>query len=648
MSATAEHHRGYRFGEFVLDLDGGVLLHNDQAVPLRPKSFDVLRLLVERAGVLVTKDELLESVWPDSSVSDDSLSQCLFEIRRALGDHERTIVRTVPRRGVIFELPVSPLEGETDSVEHGRPPRWSTPALRFTGGAVVALVVLALGWLLLGKPDGATRPEAVSKTAVPPQPEHSIAVLAFDDLSPEADYRWFAEGLSEEVLNLLAQVPELSVIARTSSFSFRGSDASIAEIAERLRVDHVLEGSVRTDGEQLRITVQLVDADRDSHLWSRTYDRQLHDVFGVQSDIANAVVEALQLELLEGKPQPADHVPDPESWSLHLHAQYLYKRRGPGDLARAVELYRQSVGRDPQLAAAWAGLAATHQVMIIRGEIDPDEGRRIQREAARRALDLAPGDATVLMRSARAAGMDGDRERMWALFYRARELDPDNPLVLGAQSGFGMTAPERGIDANEHLQLVRRYARLDPIGRVSQVNLANALLRAGHYEEAEAQFRYVRELNPADTEDVDQPLAVAQLLAGRPADALSTAQSLSHGVERLFVEALAHFAAGAIEQSDQAVVALSEYDDVASAVRLAEIHSYRDDPEAALTWLDAACQRLTLSVPWRHGPLMILVATHSPFLLRHGGDPGFMARLEEVRREMLAIRDAGFAKHETG
>jgi tetratricopeptide (TPR) repeat protein len=184
------------------------------------------------------------------------------------------------------------------------------------------------------------------------------------------------------------------------------------------------------------------------------------------------------------------------------------------------------------------------------------------------------------------------------------------------------------------------------MGRGSQFNLGTALLRAGHYEEAEAQLQYVRELNPADTEEVDQRLALAQLLAGRPSDALSTAQSLSHVVERLFVEALAYFAAGEIEQSDQAVVALSEYDDVASAVRLAEIHSYRDDPEAALKWLDAACQRLTTSTPWRYGPLMILVATHDPFLLRHQDDPGFMARLEEVRREMLAIRDAGFVKRE--
>lgn len=649
MPVTAEHQHGYRFGAFALDLDRRVLLHEDREVPLRPKSFDVLQLLVERAGLLVSKDDLLETVWPGSIVSDDSLSQCLFEIRRALSDRERSIVRTVPRRGVIFELPVSSLEDATGSVGRAGQSRWSLRSLRFTGGAVLALVALALGWLLrFGHPGGASDPEAISKTVVQPQAENAIAVLAFEDLSQEGDYGWFAEGLSQEVLNLLAQVPELSVIARTSSFSFRGSDADISTIAERLDVTHVLEGSVRKDGEQLRITVQLVAAESDSHLWSRSYDRVLHDVFGVQSDIARAVAEALQLELLDARARPADHVPDPQAWSLYLRARYFYDQRGPGDLARAAELYRQSIERDPHWAAPWAGLAATHQVMLVGGEIDIDEGLRIQREAARRALELAPLDATVLMRAARAAGMDGDQEQSWALFYRARELEPDNPLVLGAEAGFSLTVPEFGIDATEALRLVRRYAQLDPVGYVSQANLGHALLRAGLYEEAEAQSRYVLELAPAQAEQPVQLLALAQLLDGRPDEALATAQSLSQGVERHFVEALAHFAAGEIGRSDQAIHALSAYDDIASAVRLAEIYSYRGDSEVALSWLDAACRRLTPSLPWGKGPFLILQATHSPLLLRHADDPDFMARIEQVRGRMLAIKDAGFASRKAG
>jgi TolB-like protein/DNA-binding winged helix-turn-helix (wHTH) protein/Flp pilus assembly protein TadD len=649
MPVTAEHRHGYRFGVFVLDLDRRALLREDREVPLRPKSFDVLHLLVERAGVLVSKDDLLERIWPDTVVSDDSLSQCLFEIRRALADRERTIVRTVPRRGVIFELPVSPLEGESDSVDRAGTARRSTRALQLSGGTLLAMVALALGWLLLfGKPDGASNPEAVSKPAAPPPPDRSIAVLAFDDLSPEGDYGWFADGLSEEVLNLLAQVQELNVIARTSSFSFRGSDADISTIAERLSVTHVLEGSVRKDGEQLRITVQLVAAESDSHLWSRSYDRVLNDVFGVQSDIARAVAEALELELLDGNARPADHVPDPQAWSLYLRGRYFYDRRGPGDLARAAELYHQSVERDPQWAAPRAELAATHQVMIMAGEIDSDDGLRIQREAARRALELAPLDATVLMRAARAAGMDGDRERAWALFFQAQELEPDNPLVLGAQAWFSLVRPEFGIDATEALRLVRRFARLDPVGLTSQLNLGVALLRAGLYEEAEAQFRYVRELDPANADGPVQLLAQAQLLGGRPVEALSTAQSLPQGVERHFVEALAHFADGETRQSNQAIHALSTYENVASAVRLAEIYSYRDDSEAALSWLDAACRRLTPSTPPDHGTRLILIATHSPFLVMHTDDPGFSARLEEVRREIVAILDAGFANRQAG
>ena len=641
MSATAEDHRRYRFGEFVLDLDRGALLREDQVVPLRPKSFHVLRVLTERAGVLVSKTELLDTVWPDSSISDDSLSQCLFEIRRALQDSGHRIVRTVPRRGVIFEPPVTPAAAETHSAGRDDPSGWRSPARRFARALILMLIVSAVGsWLFLIESGETDRVHSASGQVGRAAPLHSIAVLAFEDLSPRGEYRWFAEGLSEEVLNLLAQVSQLSVIARTSSFSFRGSDKDISAIAERLRVSHVLEGSVREDDGLLRITVQLVAAEDSSHLWSRTYDRALNDVFGVQSDIASAVAEALKLKLLDRQPQPVDHVPDPEAWSLYLRAHYLYNRRGAGDLARAAELYHQSVDRDPQLAAAWAGLAASYQVMLQEGKVSSADGMAVQREAARRALELAPGDATVLMRAARAAGMGGDRERMWALFYRALELEPDNPLVLGAQAGFALTRPERGIDAAESLRLSRRLARLDPMGAATQYGLGHALFRAGLLEEAEAQFRYVRELNPAGVEETGKLLALTQLLTGRPGEALSTAQSLPQEIERLFLEALAHFAAGDIDQSDQAILALSHYDDVVSAIRLAEIYSYRDEPEAALVWLGTARQRLKHPTPWRQDHFKILLATHEPLLLRHQDDPEFMARLEHVRSEMLAARDA--------
>jgi TolB-like protein/DNA-binding winged helix-turn-helix (wHTH) protein/Flp pilus assembly protein TadD len=646
MPVMSVHRQGYRFGAFVLDLDRRALFQEDREVPLRLKSFDVLQLLVERAGVLVTKDDLLESIWPDSIASDDSLSQCLFEIRRALSDRERTIVRTVPRLGVIFDLPVSPLEGESGTAGRRRS-RWSTRALQLSGGSLLALIVLASGWLLLfGQSDGTSDPEAASQSAVQPAPDHSIAVLAFEDLSPQGDFRWFADGLSEEVLSQLAQVPELSVISRTSSFSFRGSGADIATIAKRLNVTHVLEGSIRTNGEQVRITAQLIAVESDSHLWSQTYDRTLLDVFNVQSDIARAVVEALQLELSDGRAQPADHIPEPQAWLLYVHARYLYQRRGPGDLERAAELYQQSVERDPQWAAAWAELAATHQVMIVEGKTDRAKSAPIQREAARRALELAPDDATVVMRAARAAGVDGDREQSWALFHRARELEPDNPLVLGALAFSSMTVPELGIDATEALQLVRRYARLDPMGAVSQSNLGDALLRAGLYDEAEAQFRYVRQLDSANAYGAVKQLALAQLLNGRPNESLTTAQSLSGEVERNFVEAMALFAVGEIERSDQALDTLSKYDDILSAVRLAEVHSYRDDPGTALAWLDVAQHRLTPAMPWSTGPFLILLATHNPLLLRHKDDPGFMTRLEEVRHDMLAIKDSEYVRRQ--
>ena len=280
MSTPSASDRSFSFGEFTLDLGRGALRIDGEDVPLRPQSFEVLRILVENHGRLVGKEQLHDAVWGGVAVTDDSLTHCLIDIRKAIGDTEKVIVRTVPRRGFIFEMPVVATH---ESDEPVKPPWHSTFRLtiRAAIGILLVLSVLAGSWLTIIKhvPD--------DESPVFDPPTNSVAVLPFVDLSDEQDQKYFGEALSDEIINQLAQSPGLHVIARTSSFSFRNEQRDIETIARRLNVAHILEGSVRRSGGQLRITAQFIDTRDDSHIWSQGYDLRLDDVLSIQSDIAN-------------------------------------------------------------------------------------------------------------------------------------------------------------------------------------------------------------------------------------------------------------------------------------------------------------------------------------------------------------------------
>jgi adenylate cyclase len=304
--------RSYSFGEYTLDLKRGALLRTGAEVKLRPKSFEVLRLLIERHGQLVTKEELLNAVWRHAVVTDGAVGQCLVDLRRVIGDESQQFIRTVPRRGYIFDSPVVESEDaarpDNGEAHPSASPRTQSPvSLRrraLVRAALAIPIALVLAWSIWWGVTTRESADAPLHRNVAQAPHNSIAVLPFIDLSPEQNQQYFSDGVSEEILNLLAQAPDLQVIARTSSFSFRGRNADIAEIAAKLNVAHVLEGSVRKSGSRVRITAQLIDGANSAHLWSETYDRELQDSFAVQSDIAARVSEALKVTLADKQRGP--------------------------------------------------------------------------------------------------------------------------------------------------------------------------------------------------------------------------------------------------------------------------------------------------------------------------------------------------------
>ena len=300
---------------------------------------DVLVVLAENAGHVVLREDLLARLWPNLVVTDDALSRCLYELRRQLshaGGDERykAMLETVPKRGYRLNGEVMPLEAK--AAVRGAPRR----ILPFAAVSQRSSSRRRPGsyWLT------ATDQPPVTAAAT----SYSVAVLPFVDLSPEQDQEHFSDGISDEILYRLNQSPTLKVIARPSSFSFKGQETSIPEIAAKLHVTHVLEGSVRKSGNRVRLTVRLADAASNSQVWSETYDYELGDVFKIQEEVAGQVATALNATLAGG---PA-HDPKEAALEPFLRAEFFYNRRAAGDIVRAVKYYQQALSIDPEYARA--------------------------------------------------------------------------------------------------------------------------------------------------------------------------------------------------------------------------------------------------------------------------------------------------------
>lgn len=321
--------------------------------------------------------------------------------------------------------------------------------------------------------------------------DRSIAVLPFVNMSPDKEQEYFADGISEELLNLLAQTPELRVIARTSSFSFKGKEADIAEIAKKLNVAHVLEGSVRRSGEKIRITAQLIRTSDSSHLWSQSYDRELTDVFAVQDEIASAVVRQLRTTLLSGQPSPpggahagsARTAIDPEAYELYLRGRYEMWSWNKDNLARAEALFERAVQHDPSFGDAWASLAETavlrHEIHQVR---DREAAYARATDAARHALASAPTSAEGHAALSHILW----HERRWRLAEeeasRAVALNPSS--AMGHEwLGMALTALGRLEEANAAF---KQALALDPLSQTYYANAAAVLVNLGRYGDAES------------------------------------------------------------------------------------------------------------------------------------------------------------------
>jgi TolB-like protein/Tfp pilus assembly protein PilF len=472
------------------------------------------------------------------------------------------------------------LQGLTDQRVR-RAPRWVVPTL--LGLVVVAVLALAVFWP--GR--GLEEPTPVSETIPTARAEvASIAVLPFADMSPGKDQEYFADGLSEELLNALVKIRDLRVAGRTSSFSFKGKNVTISDIGRELNVATVLEGSVRKAGNQVRITAQLVKVEDGFQLWSETYDRELSDIFAVQDEIARSVAGELQVRLTRGGQEASISLTriDPGAYTAYLQGQHFSDLGTEADLWKAVGYFEEALDLAPDYALAWAGLARAHLSLTGSGLVPVDEGHTEARKAVNRALEL---DDDLTEAQLWLAALIMRHERDWAgaevALNRALELEPGNAAVISTAADFAMAMGR----FDEAVVLDRRAVQFDPLSPDAHRQHGLHAQRAGLPEEALVSSRRAVELEP-NAPLVHTWLGLVHLDQGRAEAALAEFDREVIPLWRPYGRALAYHALGRQEEADRALAELIEGWEETMACQIAEVYAFRGETDRAFEWLERA------------------------------------------------------------
>jgi TolB-like protein len=460
----SESAAAYRFDRFVLHLGRGALLTDGVERVLRPKSFALLRHFVENPGRLIGRDEIMRAVWPGVFVTDDSIAQCISDIRRALDDREQKLLRTSPRRGYLLTAEVA-LEGEQPA--YGE---WAAIA------------------------------ESAPVAFPPPLPDKpSIAVLPFQNMSGDPEQEYFVDGMVEEIITALSRIRWLFVIARNSSFSYKGRSPNVTQVGCELGVRYVLEGSVRKAGGRVRITGQLIDAATCTHLWADHFDGSLEDVFELQDKVASSVAGVIEpaLQAAETARLAARKTADLTAYDLYLraHAMYLSSAK---QMPEALRLMEQAITRDPRCGPALAYAAICCFRLLIDDRSEDREADRVKgADFARRALEVACDDPGILANAAVPLAYFGeDIGAMMALVDRALALNPSFARAWHLSGLLRMWSGQPDI-AIEHVEAALRLSPRARIGlSLSIIGIAHFLAR--RFDEAASKLLVAIQEDPSD------------------------------------------------------------------------------------------------------------------------------------------------------
>jgi TolB-like protein/DNA-binding winged helix-turn-helix (wHTH) protein/Tfp pilus assembly protein PilF len=591
------------FKAFRLDTANHILWRNEVRVPMAPKSFDVLAYLVEHAGRVVAQDEILEALWPETYVNPEVLRKYILEVRKTLGDRsdKPEFIETLPKRGYRFIAPLidESATGPSDlSTSHEREEKVTEEKVRreiasseqkrssgkgmlWTVAIMLVLVIAAaaIGRLFRSARDG---PNALSLNSP------SIAVLPFADMSAAKDQEYFSDGLSEQLIHDLAKVAGLKVVGRSSAFQFKGKNEDLRDVGRMLGVTNILEGSVRREGDRVRITAELIKADDGLQLWSQTYDRQINDIFAVQDEISRAATDVLQLKLLSGNGKPVTSTlrgANSEAYQAYLQAKYFLGRgTGSEDLNKALTYINQAIKLDEKYAPSWALRASVQNMMAEFALTDVTEGFRKARDDAERAIALDPTWAPAFLALARTQ-MDHDRDWDSAniCLMKAAALEPGNEEVFRIHSHLSDILG----NLDEAIRLEEQAIALDPLRANSHLSLGDLLYKASRYAEAQTELRKALDLNPQSA-GAHVSLGKILIAEGKPQQALIEVEKEPSEGGKLTGQVLVYHALDREKESKDALAELIAKHNSDSAYQIAQVYAFRGESSKSFEWLERA------------------------------------------------------------
>jgi TolB-like protein len=533
--------RSYEFEDFRVEVDKRLLFRQGKPVHLTPKAFDTLLLLVQRKGEVISKDDLMREVWPDTAVEENNLNQNISTLRRILGENrgENRYIATVPGQGYRF-----------------------VPAVESSGF-----------------------------TQINAEPV-TVAVLPFANLSSDPDSEFFADGITEEIINALAQIRNLRVVARTSAFSFKGKQVDLRTVGATLNAGTLIEGSVRKSGDRVRIVAQLINAADGYHIWSERYDRQLQDIFQVQDEIARTIADRLKVTLGREKAEPLvrSETRDLEAYQFYLKGRFHWNKRSADGLQKAIEYFQEAIGRDPGYAVAYAGLADAYNMISFRNVLAPHAVMPKAKAAATKALEL---DANRAEPHVSLAYASFTYDRNWPAaarhFERAKALDP---AYLMGHAFYPLYLSSRAR-SEESLSVAKRALELDPAAAAVSHVLAVQLYLARFFDQAVRQCQQTLELDPS-YEPAYPVLGQVYSLTAKYEDATKEFEkSLAVTQRSTWVLALlgyAHARSGARSQAMEIIAELetTSKDSFVPALCFALVYAALEEADQAFTWLAKA------------------------------------------------------------
>ncbi len=566
--------RGVRFGVFEVDLRSGELRKQGLKIKLQGQPIQILALLLERPGELVTREELREKLWPRDTFVDfeHGLNAAIKKLRAGLGDSADNprFVETLHRRGYRFIAPVEgrpapPISPSLPAPAGGKPV-WRLAAAGF---AVVALLAVLVGLNVGGLRD--------RFFGVAPGEITSIAVLPLDNLMGDPEQDYFVDGMHEALIAHLAKIGALKVISRTSVMQYKEARKPVPEIARELGVDGVIEGSVLRAGDRVRITARLIRGATDEHLWTQSYERDLSNILALQSEVARAIAKEIKIAVTpEEEERLASARPvNPEAHEAYLKGRYHFEQFTQDGSRMATEYFQEAIQKDPNHAPAYAGLAESY---LFQGASER------AREAAVKALEI---DETSSEAHA-SLGVIKNSDLDWAgadkEFKRAIELNPNN---APAHHRYGHYLMQVGR-MDESLTLARRAVEIDPVSSSMNEHLGWVYLYTRQYDRAIDQYRKILELDPNRIR-AHIGLGRAYLQKGMHEDAIAEFQkALDLGGWMKHDLGYAYAVTGKREEAVKTLEELLEQGKGVSPTGLARLYGALGEKDQAFAWLEKA------------------------------------------------------------